>query len=1114
MLDASGANDKILYRWLGRMVAEPEWVGESVNFFVRDEHGGRLEEVACEPATRSDLEQFLADELAALRERIQRAQPETATEQAIHKAVGRAFRDLTEDPYRGDLDDYFFRYRDANGHWRLVWCWGYQRTDQENAPAVICTDPDCNLLFVRRPGGKHKCPSCAALQAALRANKRFPWKWVAALLLLLLLLGGAALYWLARPTELIASPKDWAGPVGSRIPYKVLSNSLLRHGQDVSTAVSVESDDPAVCRFDASDRSMTAAAPGKTIVHFRLGNLKSEMPVVVAATVAKAEPAPLAIPVPAAKSAVAVGPAPAVARKGPLAVKILSDQGPAVRIPVGLEFDDFHVDAQYPDGKTRLVTKKAVYRMSQPPEKSPVAADKGRLIGVRPGRTVVEAEFEGVRSQQGLEVTVSPELDADELRVTPKTASLLPGETITMDVVGLHQGKQLGHLTELGTIAWKSSAPDVVRCAGPAASSLKLGRAQLTAQLGKLTSPPADVEVVATINEPLQAEPGAIRIQVGESARIGTDLAITRGTLDFSSQCMVTPQRPDVVRYNPESNTLVGQSPGTSLVQFAHRDQMAVARVEVAPKEPIAGQVLVEPAAATLVPGQELDLRVFTVDAEGNRVDRTEAAELISSDGRKVLITDRTACALAAGAATIAAKLPGIEQPGVAEIVVKDEQITELMVDPAEIEMGVGDRERLRILGRAPSGTYEIFPQADLNVAVGGPNPAAIKIVGTTGVDGLSPGTADVTVSWRGLSRTAAVIVGNGTASGLEIDPGAITIHPGDRLDYLLSAVRDGRRRLVGPQDGVRLSVSDHGVAQPGDELSVQGVSPGQTAVVAEYNGQRATSQLTVEPGAGPAVRYDGGGRYAVDRDGRVVRSGRRVYRDGRGWQWVDEDGREIVGQGPGGVTTITAAPAGPVIDRLRIDPEKILLQVGQSTPVLKAIGQTAGGTSVQVPALLESMDPALLAPDPALPGAFLAKGLGGTQVRASYGGREAFAEVTVSGKRFMAVNTKLNEGDADFDVTIDVTADAAEGALEYRVFAAGQPPPEKWVAAEASGDRRHAVLTSPRFPYGSPSKRYHVIIEARDAAGRTVQSYPFTFRLRPDIQRTDDGKSRAPPNP
>ena len=28
--------------------------------------------------------------------------------------------------------------RDANGNWRLVWCWGYQRIDQEPAVAVVC----------------------------------------------------------------------------------------------------------------------------------------------------------------------------------------------------------------------------------------------------------------------------------------------------------------------------------------------------------------------------------------------------------------------------------------------------------------------------------------------------------------------------------------------------------------------------------------------------------------------------------------------------------------------------------------------------------------------------------------------------------------------------------------------------------------------------------------------------------------------------------------------------------------------------------------------------------------------------------------------------------------
>ena len=72
--------------------------------------------------------------------------------------------------------------------------------------------------------------------------------------------------------------------------------------------------------------------------------------------------------------------------------------------------------------------------------------------------------------------------------------------------------------------------------------------------------------------------------------------------------------------------------------------------------------------------------------------------------------------------------------------------------------------------------------------------------------------------------------------------------------------------------------------------------------------------------------------------------------------------------------------------------------------------------------AKLESMDPDLLAPDPATPGRFVAKGLGGTQVRAVLDVGEAFADVTISGKRFLAVNTKLDEGENDFSVAIDVS--------------------------------------------------------------------------------------------
>ena len=75
------------------------------------------------------------------------------------------------------------------------------------------------------------------------------------------------------------------------------------------------------------------------------------------------------------------------ARRGkPSAVVILSDQGDSVRFPVGAQFGDFRVEARYPDGFTRLVTRKATLRSPDPPGQGPVSFAEGQLLGVRPAR--------------------------------------------------------------------------------------------------------------------------------------------------------------------------------------------------------------------------------------------------------------------------------------------------------------------------------------------------------------------------------------------------------------------------------------------------------------------------------------------------------------------------------------------------------------------------------------------------------------------------------------------------------------------------------------------------------------------------------------------------------
>ncbi len=277
MLDRSGANNRILFRWLGGMVAEPVWEEEAVGFYVRDDKGGRLEDVICQPASAQDLQGLLRDDLAKLRQRLEQSKGETPTERTLRKILLRTFEELVDNPARTDLDSYFFRYRDVLGNWRLIWCWGYERLDHEPAPSVVCTDPDCNLLFVRRPGKSPRCPSCAGLLQA-RPKRKTNWKVAAlALLLLLLLLWGAG-WWLMRPAALVASPTQFTGPVGARIDCQLMEKGLFKK-KDVTREVVGITRDPRVARFNQATGSIRLTGVGTTLIDFQYGNRKAAVQV-------------------------------------------------------------------------------------------------------------------------------------------------------------------------------------------------------------------------------------------------------------------------------------------------------------------------------------------------------------------------------------------------------------------------------------------------------------------------------------------------------------------------------------------------------------------------------------------------------------------------------------------------------------------------------------------------------------------------------------------------------------------------------------------------------------------------------------------------------------------
>ena len=901
---------------------------------------------------------------------------------------------------------------------------------------MICTDPDCNLLFVRRPHKSAKCPGCATMAGMLLApRKSRKWPWVAALLLVLI---GGALAWYFLYNPLSVTPKQWRGRAGDRTDFHV-TKSFLFWERDVSDEAFAASYDRRVIRIDPPGLRATAVHPGEALVHFYYGRhsvsaavtverprrlyidppkielevgatapLKllgiyddgderdltrdaawttnreavamatggivegvaageatveadydagmknglasasvhvvgprvaaepkpvsepsvsgptrpgSETPPPAPATTGET-PVPPAVPSPSSvlyveprylrlqvgevgilKVSAPAGPAvqllssdPAVAetdegfrvigrspgqakvdvrqehrvmtvdvsvtaagiesRHGkPSHVAILSDQGSPVRFPVGSEFGDFRVEAKYADGFTRLVTKKATLLSSDPPGQGPASFADGRMLGVRPGKTTVQAEFEGTRSQNGLQVEVTADVDVDEIRLTPTPVSILRGETVALDAIGYKSGKPVGSITGRGDLVWKSSDEKTARVDGPAVTGAEPGMAQVTAQLDAVVSRPAQVLVRKSIPEALMPDLGRVRLWVGQRCLIGTDLTIFQGGADVSRQVHVSPDKPGVVGYDSDLHALVALAPGESQVTFSRGDKRAVATVEVVDAPLPEGQVVVEPAAAALWPGQRQPLRVFLVTEDGKRIDRTGAATLTSSDPKTVRISANRAHALAPGTAEIAAALP----------------------------------------------------------------------------EASTPGRAFITV--------------------------------------------DARRR------------------------------PGP-----------------IRPTPEPPPRFTG----------------------------------------------------------LRIDPDRVPLKVGDWTPPFSVTVEPEGGTRIEVPAVLESLNPRVLAPDAQNPGRFTAKAPGRTRVRAVYGGQAVSAEVTVASPwfaRFAGDLRIVDDQGPSFRIRAVVVAQNVKGTLEYRVCVPGQNAAQ--LGEGATGQRSGAGGTDER-PGGEAPGRGHVRIAVR----------------------------------
>ena len=202
VLGKSGSVSTLLMKWLGRFALGVTWQNDTAAFYVHDDEGCRFAEIQPYLATRSDLRGKLKHEFAELKDRLKNAEPQSPSAKTTHRTLCEGLLDPEPGKAFADLNCQFFKYRDVQGRWRLLWCPGLQPTiDDKPVTTAICGNPECRQLALLDGSPQQVCRRCEQPFHRKRTRPRYR-RWVAALLTLALAVAGGLFLYL-RPTAVL-----------------------------------------------------------------------------------------------------------------------------------------------------------------------------------------------------------------------------------------------------------------------------------------------------------------------------------------------------------------------------------------------------------------------------------------------------------------------------------------------------------------------------------------------------------------------------------------------------------------------------------------------------------------------------------------------------------------------------------------------------------------------------------------------------------------------------------------------------------------------------------------------------------------------------------------------
>ncbi|MBI4818489.1 MAG: Ig-like domain-containing protein [Deltaproteobacteria bacterium] len=450
------------------------------------------------------------------------------------------------------------------------------------------------------------------------------------------------------------------------------------------------------------------------------------------------------------------------------------------------------------------------------------------------------------------------------ISVKPERFTLATGESRPLEVEGTLSDGSRVDLTPgaTGTTYRSSGARFASVDANGSVLALAPGEVEITVTHGRFS---ATANLTITGEPPkgfvsLRLDPDVLALGFGQSALLraigktedGTEHDLVREGFEVSFGSSDN----NLLVVSPMGSVQARNSEGSVTVTAKHRELSATAKVDIKREvERRLTSITIVPETATLNVGETLQLQVLGNYSDGTQADLTRGSGTTyrpTPANGPATVGQTTGLVRGArpGNSVITATNSGFTAQTRIRVLEADVTLTELIVEPAQVSIPVGETRELTVTAvfsdgsrtnvtSSPSTTYSVSP---IDVAT----------VNAGRVTGRRPGRAEVRITYGGITRSVEVVVTDQpvTVVGLRFVPDPIRVAVGSSVPFqVIAQYSDGSTRDVTGSRGLALRILDTSVAALSGIGGIQGQAAGDTFIEANFQNASARARIVVEGG-------------------------------------------------------------------------------------------------------------------------------------------------------------------------------------------------------------------------------------------------------------------------